>query len=192
MEKTLLWKLGRTLTNISKGQLKAHFRPQHTMYKELPEFDFTNELYYVNVGEGGVRNWDDCRKYGFLSAGQGKKWSDAMKILSPGDTVVAYLKGYGYVGVGEVKYRAVNAYNFRYNHKSLHDLSLVEPRILTNYNNENSEYLVKVKWLKSFPREEAKWARNKGLFTTQQVVARLVNQNKTIAFLKKNFEVDLS
>lgn len=192
VEKTLLWKLGKTLTNISKGQLKAHFRPINTMYKELPDFDFFNDLYYINVGEGPNRNWDDCRRFGFLSAEQGKQWSEPMKSLSIGDTVVAYLKGKGYVGIGIVKEKAVSASHFRHNHKALHDLKLVEPGILKNYNNENAEFLVKVKWLKSFPREEAKWQSRKGLFTSQQIVTRLGNQLKTIKFLEKEFGVDLS
>ena len=190
VEKTLLWKLGKTLTNISKGQLKAHFRPFNTMYKELPEFDFTNDIYYVNVGEGTARNWDDCRRFGFLAAGQGTQWSEPMKSLSIGDTVVAYLKGKGYVGIGIVKEKAVSVSQFRHNHKSLHDFKLVEPGIFNNYNNENAEFLVKVKWLKSFPREEAKWQKGKGLFTTQQVVARMKNQTKTIKFLEKEFGIE--
>ena len=152
VEKTLLWKLGKTLTNISKGQLKAHFRPFNTMYKELPEFDFSNDLYYVNIGEGPARNWDDCRRFGFLSAGQGTQWSEPMKTLCKGDVVVAYLKGKGYVGIGVVKDKAVSSSHFRHNHKSLHDLKLVEPGILKNYNNANAEFLVKVIWLKPFPR----------------------------------------
>ena len=191
VEKTLLWKLGKTLTNISRGQLKAHFRPFNTMYKELPDFDFFNDMYYVNVGEGTARNWDDCRRFGFLSAGQGVQWSEPMKSLSKGDIVVAYLKGHGYVGIGVVKEKAVNASHFRHNNKSLHDFKLVEPGIFNNYDNAKAEYLVKVKWLKSFPREEAKWQKGKGLFTTQQVVARLSNQTKTIKFLEKAFDISL-
>lgn len=190
VEKTLLWKLGKTLTNISKGQLKAHFRPFNTMYKELPEFDFTNDIYYVNVGEGSARNWDDCRRFSFLAAGQGPQWSEPMKSLSIGDIVIAYLKGHGYVGIGTVKEKAVSVSHFRHNHKSLHDFKLVEPGIFKNYNNENAEFLVKVKWLKSFPREEAKWQKGKGLFTTQQVVARMRNQTKTIRFLEKEFGLE--
>jgi hypothetical protein len=191
VEKTLLWKLGKTLTNISKGQLKAHFRPFNTMYKELPEFDFSNDLYYVNVGEGDCRNWDDCRRFGFLAAGQGIQWSNPLKSLSKGDLVVAYLKGKGYVGIGTVREKAINVANFRHNRKSLRDFKLVEPEIFRNYDNEKAEFLVKVKWLKSFPREEAKWQKGKGLFTTQQIVARLRNQVKTIKFLEKEFELEI-
>jgi len=59
-------------------------------------------FYFVNVGEGVHRNWDDCRKYGFLSAGQGEKYSNAMKRLKVGDRVFGYMKGLGYVGFGTV------------------------------------------------------------------------------------------
>jgi hypothetical protein len=52
-------------------------------------------FYFVNVGEGEQRNWDDGRKYGFLSAGQGEKYGNAMKKLKPGDRVFAYMKGLG-------------------------------------------------------------------------------------------------
>lgn len=189
VEKTLLWKLGKVLTNVSKGQLKAHFRPVNTMYKELLEFDFSNDIYYVNVGEGAARNWDDCRRYGFLAAGQGVKWSEPLKALCKGDVVVAYLKRKGYVGVGIVKEKATNVSNFRHNRKSLRDFKLVEPGIFMNYDNEKAELLVKIKWLKSFPREEAKWKSGIGLFTTQQIVARLRNQTKTITFLEKQFGI---
>lgn len=113
-----------------------------------------------------------------------------MKTLSKGDVVVAYLKGKGYVGIGIVKEKAVSASHFRHNHKSLHDLKLVEPGILKNYNNENADFLVKVKWLKSFPREEAKWQSGNGLFTSQLVVARLRSQPKTIKFLEKEFGIE--
>jgi hypothetical protein len=113
-------------------------------------------------------------------------------LLSKGDTVVAYLKGWGYIGVGVVREKAVGPYHFRHNHKSLKDLKLVEPGIFNNYNNDKTELLVKIKWLQSFPREEAKWKRNSGLFTTQQIVARLGNHPKTIRFISKTFGVDLA
>jgi hypothetical protein len=113
-----------------------------------------------------------------------------MKSLCKGDVVVAYLKGKGYVGIGIVKEKAINATHFRHNGKSLHDFKLVEPGIFLNYNNEKAELLVKVKWLKTFPREEAKWQKGNGLFTTQQVVAKLKNQPKTIKYLEKEFGIE--
>jgi hypothetical protein len=40
--------------------------------------------------------------YGFLAAGQGEKYSNALKKLKPDDLVFGYLKGQGYVGFGTV------------------------------------------------------------------------------------------
>ncbi len=56
IEKTLLWKLGKSLTNQSSGHFKNKFRPHLTMYRALQGFDFENELFYINVGEGAHRN----------------------------------------------------------------------------------------------------------------------------------------
>ncbi len=107
IENTLIWKLGRTLTNVSSGHFAEKFRPHHTIHLSLPGFVFAKGIYYVNVGEGAHRSWEDCRIYGFLSAGQEKKWSDQIRSLQAGDAVVAYLKGAGYVGVGLVDEPAV-------------------------------------------------------------------------------------
>src|SRR5204862_450819 len=78
IEKTLIWKLGRNLTNKSSGHFAEKFRPHDTFHIELSGFDFKNGIYYVNVGEGIHRCWDDCKQFGFLSAGQDKKWSDPL------------------------------------------------------------------------------------------------------------------
>ena len=78
VEKTLLWKLGKWTDNISQGQFAEKFRPHDTLHKELSGFDYQNGLYYYNVGEGPTRNWDDYIAFGFISAGQGIRWRDAM------------------------------------------------------------------------------------------------------------------
>ena len=72
VETTLIWKLGRTLDNIASGHFVSRFREPNTYHKELAHFDFENGIYYVNVGEGETRNWDDCRGLGFLAAGGSK------------------------------------------------------------------------------------------------------------------------
>lgn len=187
IEKTLIWKLGKTLTNKSSGHFAAKFRPHDTLHLDLPYFDYQYGLYYVNVGEGDHRSWDDCRAYGFLAAGQGKKWSDPIRTLEKGDVVVAYLKSYGYVGIGRVGAKAVRVNDFKYKNKTLNLFDLRVANIYDNCNNESSEYLVKVNWIKSFDRNNAKWKPKSGLFTTQLVKASLQGQPKTIAFLEQEF-----
>lgn len=44
IEKTLIWKLGNTLTNISSGHFANKFRPHNTMHLDLSGFDFKNEV----------------------------------------------------------------------------------------------------------------------------------------------------
>ena len=148
IEKTLIWKLGRNLTNQSSGHFADKFRPHDTFHQDLSGFDFKNGLYYINVGEGEHRCWDDCKELGFLSAGQEKKWSDPIRTLEPGDIIVAYLKNHGYVGIGRVVEKAVKVNDFRINGKSLHDSDLKVPNIFDNCDNDKSEYLVKIEWIK--------------------------------------------
>ncbi len=189
IEKTLIWKLGRNLTNKSSGHFADKFRPHNTFHLDLHFFDFKNGIYYVNVGECEYRCWEDCLKYGFLSAGQGKQWSDPLKTLEVGDIVVAYLKKHGFVGIGRVKEKAARVLDFRFNGKSLHEVKLREPNMFSNSDNDKSEYLVKVDWIKTVNKENAKWKRNQGLFTIQLIKASLKDQPKTIEFLEHEFDM---
>ena len=101
VEKVLLWKLGKWTTNIAAGHFADKFRPHNTLHKELTGFDFRNGIYYYNVGESPHRNWDDYVEFGFISAGQGARWRDAMLGFREGDVFAAYLKRRGFVGVGK-------------------------------------------------------------------------------------------
>ncbi len=189
VEKTLIWKLGRNLTNISSGHFADKFRPHNTFHKDLFGFDYQNGIYYINVGEGPHRSWDDCQKYGFLAAGQGKKYSDPLKSLENGDVVVAYLKKSGFVGIGRVVDKAVCINNFRLSNQSLHQIPLKCKNMFDNSDNEKSEFIVKIDWKKSFSRDNAKWTKKVGLFTTQQIKASLQNQKKTLDFLENEFDI---
>lgn len=192
IEKTLIWKLGKTLTNKSSGHFAEKFRPHDTFHLDLAHFDFKNGLYYVNVGEGPHRCWEDCREYGFLSAGQGSKWSDPLRTLEKGDIVAAYLKGFGYVGIGRVEEKAVRVNDFKIANKPLNQYNLKIPNIYDNCDNEKSEYPVKINWIKSANKKDAKWKSKNGLFSTQLIKALLQGQPKTVGFLEKEFGVNFS
>jgi hypothetical protein len=192
IEKTLIWKLGKNLTNQSSGHFAEKFRPHDTMHLDLAHFDFKNGLYYVNVGEGDHRHWDDCRKYGFLSAGQDRKYSDPIRTLMQGDIVAAYLKGKGYVGIGRVKEQAVRLNDFKIDGKLLNTLDLKTLDIYDNCENENSEFPIKIEWIKSVDRKDGKWKSNNGLFSSQLIKASLQGQPKTISFLEKEFEISFN
>ncbi len=189
IEKTLLWKLGRSLTNVSSGHFAEKFRPHNTFHQDLSGFDFNNGLYYVNVGEGTHRCWADCKEFGFLSAGQDIKWSNPMRTLEPGDIVVAYLKNRGYVGIGRVTEKAIRVNDFKVDEKPLRQLPLKEPNIFDNCDNEKSEFLVKIDWIKAVDSKKAKWKSKSGLFTTQLIKASLQAQKTTQNFLEAEFDI---
>lgn len=192
VEKTLIWKLGRTLTNVSSGHFAKHFRPQNSMHLALPGFDFANDIYYVNVGDGPHRCWEDCRKFGFLCAGQGKRWSEQLRSLKAGDVVVAYLKGSGYVGVGRIIEAAVPIKVFLHNGRGLSVDSLHQPNIYKNADDPDlCEYLARIDWVSTVDRRDAKFESKAGLFTSQLVRASLSRQPTTIRFIEKEFGLSL-
>lgn len=192
VEKTLLWKLGRQLTNISSGHYSENFRPQYTLHTELPSFDFQSGVYYYNVGEGPHRNWDDYVKFGFISAGQGVRWRDAMLRFEEGDVVAAYLKGHGFVGLGKLSGRAMPIRGFSINGKPLLNHRLHCQRMSDNIESDDRcEYVAPIKWLRTTDRARAKWKARAGIYTTTHVRASLDRQPKTIAFLEESFRIDL-
>ncbi|WP_226678274.1 PDDEXK family nuclease [Mesobacillus jeotgali] len=145
-------------------------------------------LYFVNVGDGEHRSWDDCKKYGFLSAGQGIKYREAMQKLKMGDKVLAYLKGKGYVGYGEVISTAVMVKDFKLTDgTNLLDQNLTQPNIEENKDDpEQADWAVGIKWIKSLERESA--LTFTGIFANQHVVCKL-RHPQTLDFLTKHFQI---
>lgn len=193
IEKTLIWKLGRTLTNVSSGHFAEIFRPHNTMHLDLYGFDYKNGIYYFNVNEHNGGSWVDCKKYGFLSAWGSKIFGEQIQSFHEGDVVMAYLSRKGYVGVGLITERAVMAKRFRVNGKKISELDLVSKRVMEQNadDTEKSAYLVKVAWKVTCDAHEAKWVKNKKLFTSQMAKASLQNQKETIDFVSSAFNVDI-
>jgi hypothetical protein len=190
VESTLLWKLGKDLTNATSGVFASKFRPHNTLHKDLPGFDFDYGVYLVNVGEGPHRCWSDSRRYGFLSAGQRKYASEQLEGLQSGDVVVAYLNKHGYVGIGTVETPPVRVRDFRWKGKPLSRCRLQQPNIYDNSDDvDRSECLVAVRWSTTVDAESARWKPKAGLFTTRRVRASLANQTKTLKFLESEFGV---
>lgn len=54
---------------------------------ETPDLDWNGEDYYCNIGENYHRNWNDYIKYSFIAAGGGRKYSEPLKRLQPGNRV---------------------------------------------------------------------------------------------------------
>lgn len=144
-------------------------------------------LWYVNVGEGSSRSWDDMRKFGFIAAGNGERYSGPLQRLQVGDPIVAYQKQAGYVGYGKITSTAVMARDFETPQGPLLTQTLVQPNLAHDRDDPKlAEYVVGVEWLKSVPLSRAKWAD--GLFANQNIVCKL-RDPKTIDFLKEQFGV---
>lgn len=192
IEKTLLWKLGNLTTNVASGHFSDKFRPHNTMHLELSGFDFQNRIYYYNVGEGDHRSWDDFRKYGFISAGQGVRWKNSLKGFQKGDIFSAYLKSHGFVGVGRILQVAKPIREVSIQGTPLLSHDLICQNMNDNINSDDlCEYVCLVEWLSSVERDEAKWVKKSGLYTTTHVRASLDGQPDTIEFIEKEFGLDI-
>jgi len=193
VETSLIWALGPSLTNEVAGSASELFRPPDSLHQQLAGFDTNTGLYFVNVGEGPSRSWEDCRKYGFLAAGGGTRWSRQLERLTVGDLVVAYLKRHGYVGVGRVRRESVPVAEFRYKGRPLQPPMLQQSGLLHRATDgARSEYLVGVRWIHTVSAANAKFRRRAGLFTTQLVVASLAAQPRTVRFIEASFGVKLA
>jgi uncharacterized protein len=192
VEKTLLWKLGRHLTKVSSGHYAENFRPHNMLHLELPRFDYQSGIYYYNIGEGSHRNWDDYREYGFISGGQGLRWRDAMLGFREGDALAAYLKGYGFVGLGIIVERAKPIREATIRGKPLLSWPLTCTNMSENVeSNDLSEYVALVRWVAAVERGQAKWKAKAGLYTTTHVRASLEGQSATLDFLEAVFNVNI-
>ena len=195
VEKTLLWKLGRQLTNVSSGHYARKFRPQNKLHETLSGFDYQCGFYYYNIGEGSHRNWDDYVKFGFISAGQGPRFRDQILGFNKGDLIAAYLKGSGFVGIGKLTSEAKPISQVVIKGKPL----LSQKLLCTNMDDNISsadfcEYVATVEWIKTVDRENAKWKKTAKprLYTTTHIRASLDAQPDTVAFLEEAFGITVS
>jgi hypothetical protein len=141
--------------------------------------------WFVNVGEGVHRTWDDNLSHGFLAAGQGEKYSKPLRKLKVDDPVFAYLKGSGYVGYGIVTSEAVMIRDFDVNGAPLLELDLKAARPEENADDPRlSEWVIGVEWKKAVPRDQA--VAFKGIFANQNIVCKL-RHPETVEFLEQRF-----
>ncbi len=148
--------------------------------------------FYVSLGEGEHRSWDDCQKYGFVSGGNGKWYSQTLKLLSPGSRIFVNIPKTGYVGVGMVKDAVVSIKDFKVSldgqEVPILEVPLVAPKMDENVNDPDlCEYLVRIEWIKTVPRSAAYW--EKGLFALQHTACRMTS-SFTIERLSQHFGLD--
>ena len=142
--------------------------------------------WFVNVGEGPHRTWQDNVTYSFVGAGQDPKYSRPLIKLQVGDEVFAYMKGNGYVGYGVVTRTATPIADFMCDDGTpLLKKSLAAPKASENASDPKmGEWVVGMDWRETVPRDNAKTFP--GVFANQNIVCKLT-QPATVAFLRKEF-----
>ncbi len=141
--------------------------------------------WFVNVGDGDHRTWQDNKKHGFIGAGQGKTYSSALNRLNIGDKIYAYMAGKGYVGFGEVTQSARMIKDFSVDGKSLLEHKLEAKKPEENMDSEElSEWVVGVNWIKTVESSDAKTFS--GIFANPNIVCKLRHE-KTLKFVQKAF-----
>ncbi|MEO5318885.1 hypothetical protein ACFVVC_02400 [Pseudarthrobacter sp. NPDC058196] len=149
--------------------------------------------WYVSFGDEPTgRQWVDGMKYGFVSGGGGKKYSQTLKNLPLGARIFTYIPKIGYVGVGTV---AGEAQRFDETtvivdgiERKLTDLALAG-----NYHHDgdedddNAEWAVPVEWTRAVPRDQG--VRKTGLYANQNTATKMRSQF-TIEHLTAAFGLD--
>jgi hypothetical protein len=146
----------------------------------------------IDVDEAGISTWIDSQKYGFVSAGGGKWYSNSLKQLFVGARVFTMIPKKGYIGVGTVEETSVPIKDFKINengtNKSILEVDLKCTIIKQEPDNlETCEYLVRINWIKTIPEEDAYW--EKGLRANQNSAFKLKNRF-TLEKLIERFELE--
>jgi hypothetical protein len=129
--------------------------------------DWNGRDFYYCAGEGERRSWADMARHGFVSAGGGRWYSRTLRVLEPGHRVWAHIPRVGYVGVGLVIAPVVPVAA-----SGLLDEELEAPAMDRGMDDpDRSEYVVRVRWLAAWEREEAFWIP--GLYANENSVTRL-------------------
>lgn len=137
--------------------------------------------WYVAFGESPEgRNWEDARKFGFVSAGGDTWYSRTLKNLPIGARVFACVPKKGYVGIGKVTGEATP---FTDAVVSVNDVEgkLAGLPLVGSYKHspegdtdESAEYVVPVEWEETVAVEEAIWKT--GMFANQNSACKLRKQ----------------
>ena len=150
--------------------------------------------WYVSFGEEPEgRNWEDARRYGFVSAGGGLWYSRSLLALGEqeGARVFVNIPKTGYVGVGTVTGPAVKFNDAEVTadggQRKLADCPLNGTYQRADQTDDTAEFVVPVQWITTRPRAEAVW--QSGMFANQHSACRLRNKF-TIERLTDHFTLD--
>ncbi|RAY16766.1 hypothetical protein DPM19_00935 [Actinomadura craniellae] len=162
--------------------------------KKSTKEKWNGQDWYVSFGADntGIRDWEDARKYGFVSAGGGVWYSKTLRKLPVGGRVFVHIPQTGYVGVGTVT-REAQPFPEAVVDIDGQELPLAEQELNGKYvhtvekDEDITEYVVTVEWERTLPQEKAVWAS--GLFANQNSACPM-RSSFTIDTLTKEFQLD--
>jgi len=167
--------------------------PQETTESPSKRESWNETDFEVTFGHGPHRSWEDARRYGFISAGQGEWYSRTLDNLFVGARIFVNVPGEGYVGVGEVETEKTPVTEFEVPNEDGVAVNILDAEIDAERMEKNAgdlkkqEYLVGVDWKETRPIEDAYWET--GMYANQNTVTKLRNQF-TLERLYDEFDVD--
>ena len=147
-----------------------------------PRAPWNGQDFYVSFGDGegthDRRRWEDAMKYGFVSGGGAPWFSRTLSMLFPSARVFACIPQLGYVGVGIVRESVQRVADFNVTLNGQLVPILEAPLLSSNMgkgaeDDDASEYLVRVEWIKTLPKSEAFW--EKRMYANQNTATRMRN-----------------
>lgn len=189
--------------------MEAEVRPTRTKgpgpRKARPPWN--GQDFYVSFGDSEIalaqagrrakgwmdrRRWEDAVKYGFISAGGGRWFSRTLEQLFPGARVFVYVPKRGYVGVGVVRETCQRVKDFKIDVDGKVVSILEAPLLATEMgvladDPDKSEYVVRVDWIKSLPKDQGFWVKD--MFANQNSATKLRDQF-TLERLVEAFDLD--
>ena len=132
-----------------------------------------NGEYFVSFGNDETRDWEEARKYGFISAGGGPWYSRTLNMLSVGDRIWVRVPQKGYVGVGIVTapMQPIKDLKIESSGKVVNFLDIAKGGTYgKDRDEEDQEYAVGINWLKTISVPEA--YDELGFFGNQNSVCR--------------------
>lgn len=148
---------------------------------------------YASFGHGDGRDWEEARKYGFISGGGGSWYSNTLNLLKIGDRVWVKAPGHGFVGVGEVTGPRLSIKDFTLSGQPASEVlkGATYHRQFAD-DPDRSEYFVPVKWLRTVPLDQA--VNEIGLFGNQNTVCkpRTPKWRTTVERLRQAFGIGAS
>ena len=146
--------------------------------------------YYVSFDSNSDRDWEDARRYGFVSAGYGRWYTRTLHNLARGNRVFVRAPGQRYIGVGRVlePARLVEDVHVDGVDGTTTPLLSVELNATTMDHHpgdpDRGETVVRIAWDKTVPLAEA--FSQPGLFGNQNTVCKLRDQ-ETIESVARHF-----